>query len=164
MKTICIVILVFLLVIGVGLPVMAYDYTAIDSTNSNGLTYLSGIIDNYSPFKNYLLVKTDDFTWVLWIGDITYSGFTFSCIGCDKYVYTYYNSGVNDRYATTYNYTNVSDIVNISNRSYGSVYSNIKGFNNSYGKAAFPISEFCLVLISITLLSFTIIHWRRVKA
>ncbi len=159
MKTMRISIIAFMLVLCLGLTVHADTYDAYTNTTSNGYTYLSGILDTYSPFETYVLCRTADDEWNLWVGDITYANSTFTMSNCDKYTYRYYNA-LDTRYGAVIDDYGQSDVLNITDFSYGSVYSNIRGFNDSYGRAQLPLSDFCLVLISITLLMLTVIHWR----
>lgn len=148
----CVAAIAFMLAI----PAAADTYEPIDATGSGGLSYLGGIVRTYNPFVAYVLARTGDYEYTLWIGDISYSSGAFACRGVDRYTYTYSTYG---RAANVVTVTGVTDTVTVTSGNYGNIYSNLQGFDDYTGRSV-PVLEITMVLLSLATLCCVLIGWR----
>lgn len=71
------------------------------------LEYFSDILVKVSPLKHYVLLRSSQYVYVLYVGDFDWDGSTFYAASADVYSITT-NSGYNSIY--TFNTSNISDL------------------------------------------------------
>lgn len=71
------------------------------------LDYFSDILLKVSPLKNYVLIRSSQYVYVLYVGEFTWDGSKFSCPSADVYSITT-NSSYNSHY--TFNVSTISDL------------------------------------------------------
>lgn len=96
-------------VLSVAAPARAATASIYEGTISTSmLEYFSDILVKVSPLKNYVLLRSSQYVYILYVGEFSWDGSSFSCASSDAYTITT-NSGYNSHY--TFNVSTLSDLV-----------------------------------------------------
>lgn len=95
-------------VLCVAAPARAVTPDIYDGTISTSmLDYFSDILTKVNPLKNYVLIRSSQYVYLLYVGDFDWDGNRFSCGSADVYTITT-NSGYNSHY--TFNQSTITDL------------------------------------------------------
>lgn len=90
-------------------PARAATPQIYDGTISTSmLEYFSDILIKTSPLNNYVLIRSSQYIYVLYVGEFSWDGKTFTCSDADAYSITT-NSTYNSHYA--FNVSEITDLV-----------------------------------------------------
>ena len=145
------------MVLSVAAPASAATAEIYDGNISTTLTeYFSDILVKVSPLKNYVLIRSSQYVYVLYVGVFDWNGTSFHSDSCDLYTITT-NSGYNSNY--TFRTSTLSD-VNIIPGDY-LVYSDLGPFpalRDSYSYWGMIIASILMVMLFCYLIRS--IFWR----
>lgn len=89
-------------------PARAATPDIYDGTISTSmLDYFSDILTKVNPLKNYVLIRSSQYIYLLYVGDFEWDGNRFSCDSAEVYSITT-NSGYNSHY--TFNQSTITDL------------------------------------------------------
>lgn len=107
-RKVMVVCIALAVVLSVAAPARAATPNIYEGTISTSmLEYFSDILVKVSPLKNYVLIRSSQYVYVLYVGEFEWDGSIFSCPSADVYSITT-NSGYNSHY--TFNVSTISDL------------------------------------------------------